>query len=60
MNDNNNLTKEDLQMLRELINNLDEKGEIFKLSSAMIDANEKFMEQEKNKSLNLKEGERKI
>ena len=52
----NNKIEEDLKFLKELINNLDEKGEVFKLTDVMIDANEKVLKKE----INQKEREKKV
>ena len=51
---NNKLTLEDLQFLKELIKELDDDKQIFKLSKDIIDINEKKLKKE----LDQKEGEK--
>ncbi len=53
MNDKN-LTLEELRLLKELVNNLDEERNVFKLSKDMIEINEKKLMKEKNE----REGEK--
>ena len=52
MNDNK-MTLEELQLLKDLITKLDEDSEVFKLSNTIIDINEKKLVKE----LNQKEGD---
>ena len=55
---NEKMTVEELKILKELINSLDEKNEVFKLSSTIIEEYEKNMI--KIKENNESKGERKI
>ncbi len=54
MNDKMNV--EDLELLKNLIETLDEKGEVFKLSKIVIDEHEKARKKEKVKK--IMEGEK--
>ncbi len=53
---NDDIKKEDLQLLKDLIESLDQNGEVFKLSKIIVEEYDNGKHKEKVK--NIKEGEK--